>query len=75
MPEETRLAEQERKTLMAEAISLTMKVRLSPDEDTMKLILKLLDIWQDAHPDQMVAMVPQQDRYGYEIIDRGGKHD
>lgn len=58
--------------MMAE-LNLTAKVRLVPDEETMQLILKLLDLWQDANPGMMVAMVPQEDRYGYEIIDRSGK--
>lgn len=39
----------------------------------MQLILKLLDLWHDANPGMMVAMVPQVDRYVYEIIDRSGK--
>ena len=59
---------------MAE-LNLTAKVRLVPDDETMQLILILLNLWQDANPDMMVAMVPQKDRYGYEIIDRSGKHD
>ena len=59
---------------MAE-LNFTAKIRLVPDEETMQLILKLLDLWQDANPGMMVAMVPQKDRYGYEIIDRGEKHD
>lgn len=54
---------------------LTIMIRLAPDDETMQVILKLLDLWQDANPGKMVAMVPQKDRYGYEIIDRGGKHD
>lgn len=54
-------------------IDLAAKIRLVPDDETMQLILKLLDLWQDANPDRMVAMVPQKDRYVYEIIDRGDK--
>ena len=54
-----------------------MGIRLIPDDDTMKVILKLLDLWQDDNPDMMVALVPAQDRYQYEIISsgRGKKHE
>lgn len=61
---------------MAELGSLEIGIRLVPDDDTMKTILRLLDLWQDANPEQMVAMVPVRDRYQYEIIPsgRGNKH-
>ena len=58
---------------MAEIGNLSMGIRLIPDNDTMKAILALLDLWQDDNPDMMVAMVPGKDRYVYEIIDRSGK--
>lgn len=48
----------------------TIRVRLCPDDDTMAAIMKLLNLWQDAHPDLMVAMVPAKDRYEYEIIQK-----
>lgn len=57
---------------MAEIGKVSIGIRLVPDDDTMTVILKLLDLWQDDNPDMMVAMVPQRDRYGYEIIDRKG---
>ena len=60
---------------MAEMGPFNVNIRLVPDTETMDVILKLLDLWQDANPDRMVAMVPQKDRYGYEIIDRSWKHD
>lgn len=47
---------------------LTVNIRLSPDDETMEVILAMLNMWQDAHPDLMVAMVPEKDRYRYEII-------
>lgn len=47
-----------------------VKVRLVPDKQTMEVVLKLLDIWQDDNPDMMVALVPGKDRYVYEIVDR-----
>ena len=55
---------------MAEIGKISMRIRLIPDDDTMKVILKLLDLWQDDNPDMMVALVPSQDRYQYEIIER-----
>ena len=55
--------------------AFTICVRLSPDEETMKVILLLLDLWQDAHPDLMVAMVPAKDRYEYEIIRKRRAND
>ena len=54
---------------------LTIGMRLIPDDDTMKVILKLLDLWQDDNPDKMVAMVPAKDRYQYEIIERAKNHE
>lgn len=53
----------------------TIRVRLCPDDDTMAAILKLLNLWQDAHPDLMVAMVPAKDRYEYEIIRKRRAND
>ena len=58
---------------MAKLEPIRMNIELTPGEETMKAIIALLNLWQDAHPDSMVAMVPQGDRYGYEIIDRGRK--
>ena len=60
---------------MAEIGKISMGIRLIPDDDTMKIILKLLDLWQDDNPDMMVAMVPAKDRYQYEIIEREKKHE
>jgi len=54
---------------MAEIGKLSIGIRLIPDDDTMKVILKLLNLWQDDNPDKMVAMVPAKDRYQYEIIE------
>ena len=53
----------------------TIHVRLSPDEETMRVILMLLNLWQDANPDLMVAMVPAKDRYEYEIIRKRRAND
>ena len=50
---------------------LMLKIRLIPDDETMAVILSMLNMWQDAHPDLMVAMVPAEDRYQYEIIKIG----
>jgi hypothetical protein len=55
---------------MASIDNLSIKVRLSPDEETMQLILLMLNMWQDSHSCHMVALVPAKDRYQYEIIDR-----
>ena len=49
--------------------TIDISLQLSPDDKTMQLILALLNIWQESHPDQMVAMVPAKDKYQYEIID------
>lgn len=61
--------------LMAEIGKVSMGIRLIPDDDTIKVILSLLDLWQDDNPDMMVAMVPAKDRYQYEIIEREKKHE
>ena len=60
---------------MAEIGKISIGIRLIPDDDTMKVILKLLDLWQDDNPNMMVAMVPAKDRYQYEIIEREKKHE
>ena len=60
---------------MAEIGKISMGIRLIPDDDTMKIILKLLDLWQYDNPDMMIALVPAKDRYQYEIIEREKKHD
>lgn len=56
---------------MATLDNLTIKIRLSPDEETMQLILRMLNMWQDSHPSQMVDLVPAKDRYQYEIVPSG----
>ena len=53
----------------------TIKIRLCPDDETMAAILMLLNLWQDANPDHMVAMVLAKDRYEYEIIRKRGAND
>ena len=55
---------------MAKTGNLEVEFRLVPDEKTMDVILNLLDLWQDANPDLMVAMVPDRDKYTYAIIGR-----
>ena len=57
-------------SFMAEIGKMQFSLRLVPDGETMQLILMLLDLWQDDNPDQMVALVPDHDRYRYEIINR-----
>jgi len=54
---------------------LTLTIRLIPDDETMAVILAMLNMWQDAHPDLMVALVPAKDRYQYEIIKSGRAAD
>ena len=50
---------------------MSMKINLCPSEDSMAAILALLNVWQDANPGLMVAMVPAGDCYKYEIIKSG----
>ena len=54
---------------------LTVEVRVTPGEDTMRMVLALLNLWQDAHPGKMVALVPDREKYVYEVIERGGDCD
>ena len=54
---------------------ITVKIRLIQDDETMAAILAMLNLWQDAHPDLMVAMVPAKDGYEYEIIKSGRAAD
>ena len=52
----------------------SIRIRMVPDDETIEMILKMLDLWQDCNPDLMIAMVPAKDRYRYEIINRGGNN-
>ena len=54
---------------------ITVKIRLIPDDETMAVIMAMLNLWQDANPDHMVAMVPAKDRYEYEIIRKRRAND
>ena len=49
---------------------IAVSIRLVPDEETMQVMLLLLNMWQDSNPDKMIAMLPDHDRYIYEIINR-----
>lgn len=49
---------------------LTVGIRLIPDDETMKVILNLLNLWQDDNPDAMVALVPGESMCEYKIIDK-----
>ena len=60
---------------MAVVNDLTINVRFVPDEETMDIIIRMLNLWQDSNPDRMVAMVPAKDKYQYEIIERENKHE
>ena len=53
---------------MADLFSI--KIRMTPDDETLNVILAILNLWQDVHPDKMIAMVPAKEKYVYEIIDR-----
>lgn len=49
---------------------ISVKIRLCPDDETMAAILMLLNLWQDANPDHMVAMVSAKGGYEYKIIQK-----
>lgn len=55
---------------MAEIGKLTVGIRLIPDDETMNVILNLLNLWQDDNPNAMVALVPGESMYEYKIIDK-----
>ena len=59
---------------MAEAV-MNLQINLCPSDETINVILMLLNMWQDANPGKMIAMVPAGDRYQYEIIMRSGKDE
>ena len=59
---------------MAEAI-MSLQINLCPSEETIKVILMLLNMWQEANPEQMIAMVPNREKYVYEIIRRSWKDE
>lgn len=50
--------------------SMTVEIRMVPSDDSLKACLALLNLWQEENPDKMVALVPDKDRYRYEIIRR-----
>ena len=51
----------------------TAKIHVCPSDETMDAILALLNLWQECNPDLMVAMVPDREKYVYEIIRKGDK--
>ena len=59
---------------MAEAV-MNLQINLCPSDETIKVILMLLNMWQEANPDQMIAMLPNREKYVYEIIRRSGKDE
>ena len=59
---------------MAEAV-MNLQVNLCPSDETIKVILMLLNMWQEANPDQMIALLPNREKYVYEIIRRSGKDE
>lgn len=59
---------------MAEAV-MNLQVNLCPSDETIKVILMLLNMWQEANPDQMIALLPNREKYEYEIIRRSGKDE
>lgn len=53
---------------MASIGDLTVNIRLVPDSKTMDVILKLLDLWQEDNPRQMIAMAGDH----YRIVNKTG---
>jgi len=54
---------------------MSLQINLCPSDETIKVILMLLNMWQEANPDHMIAMVPNREKYVYEIIRRSGKDE
>lgn len=53
--------------------TITVEMRLVPSEESLDACLALLNLWQEENPDKMVALVPDKDKYRYEIIKRSDK--
>ena len=49
----------------------TVKITVCPSDSSMDMVLAMLNVWQEANPDKMVALVPAREKYQYEIIQRG----
>ena len=53
---------------MASIGDLTVNIRLVPDSKTMDVVLKLLDLWQEDNPKQMIVMAEDH----YKIVNKTG---
>ena len=51
------------------AAEITAQCRLDVSDDTLRAVCALLDVWQDAHPDKMVLLAPDGDKYRYQVCD------
>ena len=47
-----------------------VEIKLCPTDETMQVLIGLLNMWQDAHPNKEVSLVPDGACYGYKIVDR-----
>lgn len=48
---------------------LQVNVALNVTDDTIQAVCGLLNVWQDAHPDKMVLLAPDGDKYSYQVCD------
>ena len=51
----------------------TVNICFVPDDTTMRVIMSLLNLWQEHHPDKMICTYNVGDSYRYEIVDKGVK--
>lgn len=54
---------------MAVIGELKLNVTLGVSDDTIQAVCGLLNVWQDAHPDKMVLLAPDGEKYSYQVCD------
>lgn len=50
-------------------LSIPVKLTLDVSDDTIQAVCGLLNVWQDVHPNRMVLLAPDGDKYSYQVCD------
>ena len=54
---------------------ITAVVRMIPDDETIAACLMMLNLWQEANPDKLVLLMPNGEKYRYEIMEKEGRNN
>lgn len=48
--------------------TMSISMRLIPDDETVAVCLLMLNLWQTENPDKMILLMPNGSEYRYEIV-------